>query len=97
MGNRPSPVPAFLPGKGMPLRQCWPGFQLCISLWVLRNIFLQPGQGMPPGRVTSGPAHKVKPAPLKYKTSKQPPDTQLRVVGADFGCKSEFKAKFNGI
>lgn len=74
MGNCPFPVPAFLPGKGMPLRQCWPGFQLCISLWVLRNTFLRPGQGMPTGRVTSGPAHKVKSAPLKYKTSKQPLD-----------------------
>lgn len=80
----------------MPLRQCWPGFQLCIPLWVLRNIFLQPGQGIPPGRVTIWPAHKVKPAPLKYKATKQPLDTELRAVGADFGWKSKFQAKFNG-
>lgn len=44
-----------------------------ISLWVLRNIFLQPGQGIPPGRTASGLVHKVQSAPLKYKASKQPP------------------------
>lgn len=46
-----------------------------ISLRVLRNIFLHPGQGIPPERTVSGLVHTVKSVSLKYKTSKQPPDT----------------------
>lgn len=65
--------------------------------WVHRNIFLQPGQGIPPGRTSSGLAHKVKSASPKYNTSKEPLDTPLWVTGTDFRWVSEFKAKLNGI
>lgn len=86
----------FSQGKECPWGSVGQVFSFVFLLWVLRNIFLPPGQGIAPGGVTSGPAHKVKSAPLKYRTSKQPLDTQLKAVGADFGWKSKFKAKFNG-